>query len=156
MLYEVITLSIARALLADRPVLLLDEATSALDAESERMVQQALERLERGRTRITSYNVCYTKLLRSAAAARVLDRIGISLIEAPGAGCCGALRYHLNEQAAGLDDMRRVIDAWWPSIERGEVQGIVMTASGCGVTVREYGHLLSHDPHYRDKAARVV
>jgi glycolate oxidase iron-sulfur subunit len=91
----------------------------------------------------------------NAAAARVLDRLGVSLVETPGAGCCGALRYHLNDQAAGLDDMRRVIDAWWPSIERGEVEGIVMTASGCGVTVREYGHLLAHDPAYRDKAARV-
>jgi len=91
----------------------------------------------------------------NAAAARVLDRVGISLVEVPGAGCCGALRYHLNEQSAGLDDMRRVIDAWWPAIERGEVEGIVMTASGCGVTVREYGHLLAHDPDYRDKAARV-
>jgi glycolate oxidase iron-sulfur subunit len=91
----------------------------------------------------------------NAAAARVLDRIGISLVEAPAAGCCGALRYHLNQQAAGLDDMRRVIDAWWPAIERGEVEAIVMTASGCGVTVREYGHLLAHDPVYREKAARV-
>jgi len=91
----------------------------------------------------------------NAAAARVLDRIGISLVEAPGAGCCGALRYHLNDQPGGLDDMRRVIDAWWPAIERGEVDGIVMTASGCGSTVREYGHLLAHDPAYRDKAARV-
>jgi len=91
----------------------------------------------------------------NAAAARVLDRLGISLVEAPGAGCCGALRYHLNDQAAGLDDMRRVIDAWWPAIERGEVEAIVMTASGCGATVREYGHLLARDPVYRDKAARV-
>ncbi len=91
----------------------------------------------------------------NAAAARVLDRIGVSLIEAPRAGCCGALRFHLNDQAAGLDDMRRVIDAWWPAIARGEVEAIVMTASGCGVTVREYGHLLAHDPAYRDKAARV-
>jgi glycolate oxidase iron-sulfur subunit len=91
----------------------------------------------------------------NAAAARVLDRMGVSLVEAPAAGCCGALRYHLNDQAAGLDDMRRVIDAWWPAIERGEVEAIVMTASGCGVTVREYRHLLAHDPAYRDKAARV-
>jgi glycolate oxidase iron-sulfur subunit len=91
----------------------------------------------------------------NAAAARVLDRAGVSLVEVPGAGCCGALRYHLNHQAAGLDDMRRVIDAWWPAIERGEVEAIAMTASGCGVTVREYGHLLAHDPAYRDKAARV-
>jgi glycolate oxidase iron-sulfur subunit len=91
----------------------------------------------------------------NAAAARVLDRVGVSLVEAPGAGCCGALRYHLNDQAAGLADMRRLIDAWWPAIEAGGVEAIVMTASGCGVTVREYEHLLAHDPAYRDKAARV-
>jgi glycolate oxidase iron-sulfur subunit len=91
----------------------------------------------------------------NAAAARVLDRQGVSLVEAPGAGCCGALRYHLNDQAAGLEDMRRVIDAWWPAIERGSIEAIAMTASGCGATVREYGQFLAHDPDYRDKAARV-
>jgi glycolate oxidase iron-sulfur subunit len=91
----------------------------------------------------------------NAAAARVLDRMGISLIEAAGAGCCGALRFHLNEQDAGRDDMRSLIDAWWPKVERGEIEAIVMTASGCGVTVRDYADLLAHDPEYRDKAARV-
>jgi glycolate oxidase iron-sulfur subunit len=91
----------------------------------------------------------------NAAAARVLDRVGISLLENSAAGCCGALRYHLNFQADGLDDMRRVIDAWWPAVERGEVEAIVMTASGCGVTVKEYGHLLAGDSAYRDKAARI-
>ncbi len=91
----------------------------------------------------------------NAAAARVLDRIGISLVEAPGAGCCGAVRFHLNDQSGGLADMRRVIDAWWPLIERGEIEAIAMTASGCGVTVKEYAHLLAADPAYRDKAARV-
>jgi glycolate oxidase iron-sulfur subunit len=91
----------------------------------------------------------------NAAAARVLDRMGISLIEAPG-GCCGALRFHLNDQQGGRDDMRSLIDAWWPGIERGEVEAIVMTASGCGVTVREYGEYLAGDAHYRDKAARVA
>ena len=91
----------------------------------------------------------------NAAAARVLDRAGISLVEAPRAGCCGAVRFHLNAQDAGLDDMRALIDAWWPMVERGEVEAIVMTASGCGATVRDYGHLLAHDPAYRDKAARI-
>ena len=90
----------------------------------------------------------------NAAAARVLDRLGISLVEAPG-GCCGALRFHLNDQDAGRADMRALIDAWWPMIERGEVEAIVMTASGCGVTVKEYGEYLAHDPLYREKAARV-
>jgi len=91
----------------------------------------------------------------NAAAARVLDRQGISLIAAPGAGCCGALRFHLNRQEAGRADMRALIDAWWPMIERGEVEAIVMTASGCGTTVRDYGHLLAHDPRYAEKAKRV-
>jgi len=91
----------------------------------------------------------------NAAAARVLDRHGISLIEAPRAGCCGAVRFHLNEQAAGRDEMRALIDAWWPSIERGEVEAIVMTASGCGSFVKEYAHHLHADPDYRDKAQRI-
>ena len=90
----------------------------------------------------------------NAAAARVLDALGVQLLVAPQAGCCGALRFHLNEQEAGLDDMRRNVDAWWPHVEHG-VEAIVMTASGCGVTVKEYGHLLAHDPAYAGKAARV-
>ena len=91
----------------------------------------------------------------NAATARVLDALGVQLIAAPKAGCCGAVRYHLNDQAAGLDDMRRNIDAWWPYVEREEVEAIVMTASGCGVTVKEYGHLLAHDPDYAAKAGRI-
>jgi glycolate oxidase iron-sulfur subunit len=90
----------------------------------------------------------------NAAAARVLARAGISLIEARGAGCCGALRFHLNLQQEGLDDMRALIDAWWPHVENG-VEAIVVTASGCGTTVKEYGHLLQHDPRYAAKAAKV-
>jgi glycolate oxidase iron-sulfur subunit len=89
----------------------------------------------------------------NAATARVLDSLGVQLIEAPKAGCCGAVRYHMNDQAAGLDDMRRNIDAWWPYVE--QVEAIVMTASGCGFTVKEYGHLLAHDPHYAAKAERI-
>ena len=90
----------------------------------------------------------------NAASARVLDRLGISLIVAPQAGCCGALAYHLNAQDEALMAMRRNIDAWAPYLEQG-VEAIVMTASGCGVTVREYGHYLRHDPAYADAAARV-
>ncbi len=90
----------------------------------------------------------------NAAAARVLDRLGISLVEARGAGCCGAVRYHLNRQREGLEDMRRLIDSWWPLIESG-VEAIVMTGSGCGAMVKDYAHLFERDPAYRDKAARV-
>jgi glycolate oxidase iron-sulfur subunit len=88
------------------------------------------------------------------ALARVLDTIGISLIAAPEAGCCGAVAYHLNAQDDGLRYMRRNIDAWWPHVEQG-VEAIVMTASGCGVTVKEYGHLLAGDAQYAAKAAKI-
>ena len=91
----------------------------------------------------------------NAAAARVLDRIGISLLEVPGAGCCGAVRFHLNYQEAGRDDMRAIIDAWWPVASGPEAEAIVMTASGCGATVKDYVHLLATDTAYRGKAERI-
>lgn len=90
----------------------------------------------------------------NAAAVHVLDAIGISLVEENKAGCCGAVSFHLNYQNDGLAAMRRNIDAWWPHIEAG-AEAIVMTASGCGVTVKEYGHHLQHDPVYAEKSARV-
>lgn len=91
----------------------------------------------------------------NAATARVLDAAGIQTVIASDAGCCGAVKFHLNDQAGGLDQMRRNIDAWWPYVERGEVEALVMNASGCGVTVREYGHHLQHDAVYAQKAARI-
>ena len=90
----------------------------------------------------------------NAAAARMLDRLGISLVAAPDAGCCGAVAFHLNAQDEGLDKMRRNIDAWWPHVEQG-IEAIVMTASGCGVMVKEYGELLRHDAIYAAKAKRI-
>lgn len=90
----------------------------------------------------------------NAATARVLDRLGISVIAAPEAGCCGALDYHLDAQAMGLDRARRNIDAWWPHLESG-AEAIVQTASGCGAFIKDYGHLLERDPVYAAKARRV-
>jgi glycolate oxidase iron-sulfur subunit len=92
----------------------------------------------------------------NAAAARVLDRVGVSLLEVPGAGCCGGIRFHLNDQEAGRGDMRALIDAWWPLVAGREVEAIVMTASGCGVTVKDYAHLLAIDASYRGRAERVA
>ncbi len=88
------------------------------------------------------------------AAARVLDRSGISLVKAGNAGCCGAVTFHLNRQEEAKAVMRRNIDAWWPHVEAG-AEAIVMTASGCGVMVKEYGHVLAQDSAYSKKAARV-
>jgi glycolate oxidase iron-sulfur subunit len=91
----------------------------------------------------------------NAAAARVLDRFGITLVAEDKRGCCGALRLHTSEREKGLEDIRRRIDTWWPSVQAG-VEAIVSTASGCGVTVKDYGELLKDDPAYAEKAQRVA
>jgi glycolate oxidase iron-sulfur subunit len=91
----------------------------------------------------------------NSATARVLDAAGIQTLVADEAGCCGAIRLHLNDHDGGLADMRRNIDAWWPTVAAGKVEAIVMNASGCGVTVKEYGHALAHDSNYADKARRI-
>src|SRR5438876_680627 len=91
----------------------------------------------------------------NSATARVLDAAGIQTVVADEAGCCGAIRLHLSDHEGGLADMRRNIDAWWPSVSAGQVEAIVMNASGCGVTVKEYGHSLARDPVYADKARRI-
>ncbi len=90
----------------------------------------------------------------NAAAARVLDRLGITLLRAPQAGCCGAVSFHLDAQDEALDYMRRNIDAWWPHIESG-TEAIVITASGCGVMIKDYAHALARDTAYAEKAKRV-
>ena len=91
----------------------------------------------------------------NSATRRVLDAAGIETIVAAKAGCCGAVKFHLNDQEGGKAQMRANIDAWWPSIESQSIEAIVMNASGCGVTVKEYGHILQDDPSYADKAQRV-
>ena len=91
----------------------------------------------------------------NAATARVLDAAGIQTVVAAGAGCCGALRSHLNDQAGGLADMRRNIDAWWPLVAAGTVEALVMNASACGAAVKDYGHALAHDAAYAAKAVRI-
>lgn len=90
----------------------------------------------------------------NAATARVFDAAGVQLLTAKRAGCCGAIRWHMNDAPGGLADMRRNIDAWWPWLEGG-VDTILINASGCGSMIKEYGHLLADDPAYADKAARV-
>jgi glycolate oxidase iron-sulfur subunit len=88
------------------------------------------------------------------AAGRILQKLDIELISAPSAGCCGAVSHRLSAPEAGLEFMRRNIDAWWPYIERG-VEAIVITASGCGAVVKDYAELLKHDTEYAARAKQV-
>jgi glycolate oxidase iron-sulfur subunit len=85
----------------------------------------------------------------------VLDRLGISPLRVAGGGCCGQLPHHLAAEDDARDVVRRNIDAWWPLVHRG-LEAIVVTASGCGVMVKDYGHFLAHDAAYAAKAARIA
>jgi len=101
-----------------------------------------------------------------AATARVLDALGIEVVVVPRSGCCGAIRHHLDDQEGALDDARRNIDAWWPLLASptepasaartaSGAEAIVINASGCGAMIKDYAHLLRHDPLYAEKAAQV-
>lgn len=91
----------------------------------------------------------------NGAAQRLLARLGIHLVSPPRAGCCGALRHHLEDEAGARENARRNIDAWWPILRDG-AEAIVVTASACGLEVKDYGHLLQEDPQYAAKATEVA
>jgi glycolate oxidase iron-sulfur subunit len=89
------------------------------------------------------------------AAVRVLDRAGIQTVQVSGTGCCGAVRSHLGDHDGGLADMRRNVDAWFPTVAAGGVEAIITSASACSLAIKEYGHALSGDVEYAGKAAQI-
>ena len=88
------------------------------------------------------------------SAVNLLDRLGIEVIEAGVGMCCGAAAMHTSDPDYALNQIRRLIDSWWPHIEAG-AEAVVVTATGCGTSVQDFGRLLQHDPDYADKAATV-
>ena len=90
-----------------------------------------------------------------AATARVLDALGIEACSEVRSGCCGAIRHHLGDQPGGRADARRNVDAWFPRLASGEIEALVLNASACAAQVRDYGHLLSEDGAYAERAQRV-
>lgn len=107
--------------------------------------------------KVIAFDGCVQSVLTpstNAAAARVLEKLGIELVSVPQAGCCGAVSQHLAAPAEALNFMRRNIDAWWPQLEAG-AEAIMFSASGCGVMLKDYAHLLQHDAAYAAKAQRV-
>ena len=86
------------------------------------------------------------------AAKIIFDRLNIECIESPETRCCGALSHHLNAEHEALTIIRSNIDNWWPLVENDQIEAICMTASGCGVTIKEYAQLLANDKAYAHKA----
>jgi glycolate oxidase iron-sulfur subunit len=90
-----------------------------------------------------------------AATVRLLNRCGYEVTFAKGEVCCGALVHHMGREAASLEAARRNVDAWTREIEGEGLDAIVITASGCGTTIKDYGFMLREDSAYAEKAARV-
>ena len=91
-----------------------------------------------------------------AATIRLLNRGGIDVVIPNGEGCCGSLAHHMGHEGRALDQARADIDAWTREIEGEGLEAIVVTASGCGATIKDYGYMLRDDPTYAKKAARVA
>jgi glycolate oxidase iron-sulfur subunit len=110
------------------------------------------------RARVALLTGCAQKVLRPAineATIRLLTRQGVEVVNALGEGCCGSLVHHMGREGESLDAARANVDAWTRLIEAGGLDAIIINASGCGTTVKDYGHMLRLDAAYAGKAARV-
>ena len=90
----------------------------------------------------------------NCASTRVLNRLGIQTIVSHGEVCCGAINHHMAVDDSGLAFIKNNIDAWWPYIEEG-IEAIVISASGCGTMIKDYGYILRNDADYKNKAHQV-
>jgi len=110
------------------------------------------------RARVIMMAGCAQQVLRpdiNDATIRLLARRGVDVVVAPGAGCCGALVHHMGREEAALAQARNNVAAWEKEAERGKIDAIIINASGCGTTVKDYGHMLRHDPEFAERAARI-
>ncbi len=110
------------------------------------------------RARVALLSGCAQQVLDpgiNEATLRLLGRLGVEAVVAEGEGCCGALVHHMGREDQALNFARRNVDIWTNEIEHGGLDAIIVTASGCGTTIKDYGHMLRLDPAYADKAARI-
>lgn len=92
----------------------------------------------------------------NAATRRLLNRCGVAIAEIKNEGCCGALVHHMGYEDQALAQARHNIDLWWPLIDAGKIDAIIITASGCGTSVKNYGFLFRSDENYREKAEKIA
>jgi len=158
-------LALARLVRPMRPVIAqvgaLDAITAMLALTPDRATPHASAAdalVAASKGRIVLLQGCAEPVLKPRirqATVRLLNRAGYDVTFAEGEVCCGALVHHMGREAASLEAARRNVDAWTRQIETGALKAIVVTASGCGTTLKDYGFMLKDDPAYADKAARV-
>ena len=137
---------------------MLDLAPTRIEPKSRFAAPSAHAPQTGRRGRVAILTGCAQPVLRPSineAAVGLLNRLGVEVVVPEGEGCCGALVHHMGREEAAHDDARRNVDAWTRQIEAGGLDAIVITASGCGTTVKDYGWMLRHDPAYAAKAERV-
>ncbi|MBZ9654084.1 glycolate oxidase subunit GlcF [Phyllobacterium lublinensis] len=148
-----------KSLPALKPVgAMLDLAPKSVPAKSPFAQPGSHAARARRKGRVAILTGCAQPVLKpgiNEATIRLLTRLGIEVIVPRGEGCCGSLVHHMGREEAALDDARRNVDVWSKEIDAGGLDAIVITASGCGTTIKDYGYMLRLDPHYSDKAARV-
>ncbi|MFM2281627.1 MAG: glycolate oxidase subunit protein [Pseudomonadota bacterium] len=108
--------------------------------------------------RVAMLSGCVQPVIEPAineAAIELLTRQGVEVVLAKGEGCCGSLVHHMGREDEAHARARVNIDAWLGEIDRGGLDAIIITASGCGTTIKDYHHMLKHDPAYADKAKRI-
>jgi glycolate oxidase iron-sulfur subunit len=108
--------------------------------------------------RVALLSGCAQQVLRpqiNDAAISLLTSQGVEVVLPPGEGCCGALVHHMGQEEAGREFARRNIDAWEAAMAQEPLDAILISASGCGTTVKDYGHMLARDPAYAERAARI-
>lgn len=110
------------------------------------------------RKRVALLTGCAQQVLNpviNEATVRLLTRHGCEVVVANGAGCCGALTHHMGQEASALASVRANVDAWTAELDGDGLDAVVVNASGCGTTVKDYGFMLREDPAYADKARRI-
>ncbi len=137
---------------------MLELAPRGLPTRSEAVPGRSFPAEAERKRRVAMLTGCAQPVLDPAindAAIRLLNRHGVEVVLPRGEGCCGALVHHMGQEEASHAFARRNIDAWMAEIEGEGLDAILITASGCGTTIKDYGFMFRHDPAYAEKAARV-
>ncbi|WP_275789173.1 glycolate oxidase subunit GlcF [Pararhizobium gei] len=137
---------------------MLDLAPRRLPVPSAASAAGTREAQAEKRGRVALLTGCAQPVLNpgiNEATIRLLTRLGVEVVMPQGEGCCGALVHHMGREEHALAAARRNVDVWIEAADEGGLDAIVITASGCGTTIKDYGHMLRLDPEYADKAARV-
>ncbi|MGD1878142.1 MAG: glycolate oxidase subunit GlcF, partial [Kiloniellaceae bacterium] len=137
---------------------LLAMAPAQMRAPSRADAPQVFAAVGPRRARVALMTGCAQKVLApeiNEATLRLLPRHGVEVVVAKGAGCCGALVHHLGKEEAALADARANVAAWTRELEGEGLDAIIINASGCGTTVKDYGFMLREDAAWKDRAAKV-